>query len=159
MKALRRTLAAVSAALLALTAGSALADPAQRWRHIGDGDAVMGFVDLASISRTGDLAKAQVMIVRDKAALSADNPMAYGVTSMEFDCKGKADRMAYVHIYNDAGAQLAEGAANKPMEAGDFSDPQTVVMFGLICDGAAPPAGADYPSVAAAVAWARAQRP
>lgn len=161
---MKKLLAASAAALFALTAGPlaagpALADPAQRWRHVGDGDGIMGFVDLASVSRSGNLARAQVLIVSDRSRVTADEPMAYGVTSLEIDCVAKTDHMTYGHIFNLQGGTLGEGAMNSEMQAEDFSDPETVKLYSIICQGGAAPAGPDFASVNAAVDWAHAQRP
>ena len=143
-------------ALMLIAAGSALADPAPRWRHIGDGKGITGFMDMASIVRNGAASSAKVMIVEDAGRTEAGG-MDHAVITMGFDCPGHGNQMQYAVAYDSTGRKIADAPMDGAMEVADFTDPETVKMFSIVCDNAPPPPSPEFSTIDSAVAWARAQ--
>lgn len=132
-----RLLPALAAAAALLAGGSALAQSAQRFVFMADAQSGTGFIDPASIRTKGAYKTAELLMVMKPDGSTPG--LAYGIVTMEFDCSGKRSHIIKAGAYGPDGSYIGGGESpDEPFNADDLNEPDTVAVYGVVCQGKAP---------------------
>jgi hypothetical protein len=112
------------------------------------------FMDVAGVTRAGNIATAPVVEVFQRPLSAGARPGNYTVGLVDYDCKAGVHARLFTILYQPRGDVLAAGLVEnqpRPVRPGSVDDK----LLRLACDGVDPGYGAAQPSLALAlrVAW------